>query len=305
MNQILYVENKKGQPADIKKVIIFFAVAIIIFGLILLGQGSYVMFFKNNNDVDVIGSDNIQKPQVDINRQDDSVVISVIHSKPIIEMVYKWNNEQENNINTDNKTELTETIDLPIGTNKLYIRITDVDNETTEFEKEYVLEGNGKPIISLAVTKDDKIKITAEDEQALRYIIYTWNNGQETKVEANLENLKKIEREVEIPLGQNTLKVTAINTNDVETIKELEVKGIKKPVVTVQKDGDSLIITAEDEVGMKIVNYTLNGKAYQLNFGDVKVIKYKQKLDPGENLLILSAENKDGGITEYKGKCMN
>lgn len=306
MNQILYIQNKKSQPADIKKIIIFFAIAIIIFGIVLLGQGSYVMFFKNNDNVDVIGSDyNKQKPQVSIDKKDDTAVISVNHNKPIIEMVYKWNNEQENKINTNNETSITKTIDLPVGTNKLYVRITDVDNETAEFEKEYVLDGNGKPTIALSVTSDDKIKITARDEQALKYIIYTWNNGQETKIDANLENLKQIEREVEIPLGQNTLKVTATNSNDVTTTKELEVKGIKKPVVQVQRDGDSLIITAEDEVGMKLVNYTLNGKKYQLNFGDVKVIKYKQKLDQGENLLILSAENKDGGITEYKGKCMN
>lgn len=306
MNQILYIQNKKNQPTDIKKVIIFFAIAIIIFGIVLLGQGSYVMFFKNNDNVEVIGSDyNKQKPQVSIDKKDDTAVISVNHNKPIVEMVYKWNNEQENQISTNNETSITKTIDLPVGTNKLYVRITDVDNETAEFEKEYVLDGNGKPTIALAVTSDDKIKITAKDEQALKHIIYTWNNGQETKIDANLENLKQIEREVEIPLGQNTLKVTATNAKDVITTKELEVKGIKKPVVLVQKDGDSLIITAEDEVGMKVVNYTLNGKKYQLNFGDVKVIKYKQKLDEGENLLILTAENKDGGITEYKGKCMN
>lgn len=305
MNQILYIQNKKNQPSDIKKVIIFFAIAIIIFGIVLLGQGSYVMFFKNNDNVDVIGSDyNKQKPQVNITKKDDNVVISVNHSKQITEIAYKWNNEQENKISTNNEMSITKTIDLPTGTNKLYVKIVDIDNEITEYEKEFVLDGNGKPTIALSVTSDDKIKITAKDEQALKYIIYTWNNGQETKIDANMENLKQIEREVEIPLGQNTLKVTATNTNDIITTKELEVKGIKKPVVSVQRDGDSLIITAEDEVGMKVVNYTLNGKKYQLNFGDVKVIKYKQKLDEGENLLILTAENKDGGITEYKGKCV-
>lgn len=305
MNQILYMQNKKSQPTDIKKIIIFFAIAIIIFGIVLLGQGSYVMFFKNNDNVDVIGSGiDIQKPQLDINKQEESVIIAVNHNKPITDIIYKWNYDQEQHIDTNNETSIVKEINLPIGTNKLYIRITDVDNQITEFEKEYVLEGNGKPIISLAVTKDDKIKIVAKDEQALRDIVYTWNNGQQTRVEANLENLRQIEKEVEIPLGQNTFKVTATNTNDITTTKELEVKGIKKPVVLVQKDGDSLIITAEDEVCMKLVNYTLNGKQYQLNFGDVKVIKYKQKLDPGENLLILTAENKDGGVTEYKGRCV-
>lgn len=54
---------------------------------------------------------------------------------------------------------------------------------------------------------------------------------------------------------------------------------------------------------MKQVKYTLNGQAYILNFGEVKVIEYRQELQQGENKIELTAENKDGGIYELKGIC--
>lgn len=302
MNQILQTEKQKTNQVGIKNVIIFFAIAIMIFGVILLGQGVYSFVFKEDETPDV--SSNIEtRPEVNIEKEEENIRVEISHTKPILEIAYRWNEEEDIVINAENKTQMSELIELPIGRNTFYLKVTDVNGYETEFEKEYVLDGDGKPVINLTVTGDNKIKIIAKDEQALKDMVFTWNNGQETKVEANLDNLKEIEREVEIPLGQNTLKVTATNSQDIVTTKELEVKGIKKPTVTVSKDGDSLIITASDEVGMKVVNYTLNGKAYQLNFGDVKVIKYRQKLNDGENLLILTAENKDGGITEYKGKC--
>lgn len=308
MNQILYIENKKNKPSDIKKVIIFFSISIIIFGIVLVGQGSYAMFFKNTEHANILNNNTVtddKKPEININREEDNVIINVKHNKQILRVLYTWNNEADTTIEGNNRTEITEKIVLPIGTNTLHLKVIDIDEKQTEFEKEYIVEGDGKPVIGLYITSENKIKIIAVDEQSLKNIIYTWNNGQETKIEANLENLKQIEKEVEIPLGQNTLKVTATNIKDVVSTKELEVKGIKKPIVTVQRDGDSLVIIAEDESGMKLVDYTLNDKKYQLNFGDVKVIKYRQKLVAGENLIILKAYNKDGGVTEYKGKCVN
>ena len=56
---------------------------------------------------------------------------------------------------------------------------------------------------------------------------------------------------------------------------------------------------------MKIVTYVLNGQRYQLNFGNKKVIEYRQELPEGESTLELTAENVDGGITEKRAKIIN
>ena len=45
MNQILFTENKKkNNLQDTKKIVLFFAVTLIVFGLILAGQGIYGIY---------------------------------------------------------------------------------------------------------------------------------------------------------------------------------------------------------------------------------------------------------------------
>lgn len=306
MNQILYVDSKKKkQPTDIKKVILFFGIAIIIVGLIFAGQGVYVMISnKQNNTQNPSVQDTV--PQVAVEKEDneDNIVITVNHDKAISKIIYQWNDKEEQEIAGDNRTNITETIPLPFGTNTLTLKVIDINGKQTEYQKEYIVDGDGKPVIDLALTNDNKIKITAHDTQSLKYIIYTWNNGEETKIEASAENAQQIEKEVEIPLGQNTLKVQAINQNDVTTIKELEVKGVKTPKVELRKEGEYLIIRVEDETGIERIDYTLNGKSYRMDVASKNYtsLEYKQKLEAGENKIILKAYNKDGGEKEVKGK---
>ena len=304
MNQILQTENKKSSgPIEINKIVKFFAVAILIFGIILIGLGLY-SYISNNKQEEKTIQENL-KPEVDITKQEDNILIQVTHNVAISQIIYKWNEEEEKIIEGENKTSLSKTLELPFGTNTLYLRVVDINGKETVFQKEYIVDGDGKPVVELTLTKDYKIKITVQDAVGLKYINYTWNNGEKTKVEANMENITIIEETVEIPLGQNTLTVDAVNTSDVITTKELEVKGVKRPVVTFAKEGDYLIIRAEDEDAMKIVTYTLNGQKYQLNFGEVKVIEYKQEIPKGESTLELTAENKDGGITQKKARIIN
>lgn len=306
MNQILQTENKKNNgPVEIGKVIKFFVVAIIIFAIILIGLGAYHLITQNNNQTPTEPVVEEQPPQVNINREEDDIVIEIIHNKPIAKIVYNWNEEQENTIEANNQTTISERITLPYGTNTLNLTVTDINGIETKFQKEYVVEGDGKPVIELKLTQDNKIKITAQDKSNLKDIMYSWNDGEQTKIEATGEDLTKVEQEIEIPLGQNTLKVQATNINDVTTTKELQVKGIKKPVLSFKKEGDYLVIKAEDEVGMKVIDYTLNGQKYQINYGNKKVIEYKQLLQKGENNLEIKAENQDGGITTKKVKVIN
>lgn len=304
MNQILQTENKKSNgPIEINKIVKFFGVAILIFGIILIGLGLY-SFISNNEQQEVPTQEDL-RPEVNITKQEENILVQVTHNVAISKIVYQWNEEQEKIIEGENRTNLSETLDLPFGTNTLYLKVVDINGKETVFQKEYVVDGDGRPVIELTLTKDYKIKITVQDTAGLKYINYTWNNGEKTKVEANIENLTLIEEIVEIPLGQNTLTVDAVNTSDVITTKELEVKGVKRPIVTFAKDGDFLIIRAEDEDAMKLVTYTLNGQKYQLNFGEKKVIEYRQPIPKGESSLELKAENKDGGITEKKAKIIN
>ncbi len=310
MNQILQTQpvnqHKSSGPIEIHKIVKFFVVAIILFAVAIISLTSYAMVSNkeekttNKTNTPAVAEQN-EKPEVDITSQDKILTINITHTKPLSKVTYKWNEENENEIETNNQTTLTQEIPLPFGVNTLYVTVTDEVGQETKFKKEYTLE----PIIDLAITPENKIKITVEDSSNLNYISYAWNNDEEQQEVANPEDATRIEKEIDIPLGQNTLKVQAVNANNEVATKELEVKGIKKPVLTVTKDGDNIILKAEDEREIKIIYYTLNGQKYQINGNNRKVIEYKQQIPKGESDLEISVENIDGGIVERKIKCVN
>lgn len=302
MNQILQTENKKNGPVAINKVVIFFAVAIIIFGVVLIGGGSYVML-TGTKEEDKSQSESVA-PEVNIQRTEENILMNITHTKPMTSIKYHWNEETEKTIQTQNRLTISEELSLPFGNNTVYITITDEDGNEFNYVKEYVVDGDGKPVIELLLTNENKIRIKVQDTQGLKYIRYTWNSGNYATVQANVDDLTIIDELVEIPLGQNTLRVEAVNVNDMITTKELPVKGIRRPVVSLRQDGNKLVIRAEDEIAMKVVNFTLNGQKYQINVGEVKVIEHAIELQQGENRIELTAENVEGGITEVKGKCI-
>ncbi len=303
MNQILQTENKKSGPIEINKVVMFFAIAMIILGVVLIGQGSYAMITGTKEEGSTPQVQN-NVPEVNITRTEENILIHITHTKPITSVTYHWNHDAAQVIETENQLTISEEITLPFGNNTLYLNVIDEEGNETNYTKEYVLDGNGKPVIELLLTKENKIRIKAQDTQGLKYIRYTWNSGNYATIQANVEDLKIIDELVDIPLGQNTLRVEAVNINDMITTKELEVKGVRRPTVTLRQQDNYLIIHAEDEVAMKVVNFTLNGQKYQINIGEVKVIDHAQELKQGENYIELSAENQEGGITEVKGKCI-
>lgn len=305
MNQILQTESKKNNGViEIKKILKFFVIAIVIFATILIALGSYYLITNIKKDKENVQASS-DKPNVEIIKQENNILIRISGNIAVSKIVYNWNDEEATEIQGENSTNLSKVIDLPFGTNTLNLTVIDINGKETKFQKEYVVEGNGNPIIELTLTKDYKIKITVQDTIGLKYINYSWNEEGQTKVEANTETPNLIEQTIEIPLGQNTLKVEAVNSENTTASKELEVKGIKRPTLNFKKQGDYLIIKAEDETGMKIVDYTLNGQRYQLNYGNKTIIEYKQLLQKGENYMEITAENQDGGITTKKVKILN
>lgn len=309
MNQIIYTQNKKSSKQDLRNIVIFFAVSIIIFGIALITQGSYAMSvsISKQKEIEQKIKEEQQGTDIQIQRVGDSVTIIIENEKPIYTVAYNWNSESPKTLDAEAKTEFKTTIDLPVGTNTLNIAITDVNQKTLKYQKEYYVEGTGKPTIELSVTNKNQIKMTAKDTLGLQALVYSWNNGEETTIEPSAEDNTKIETLVDIPIGQNTLKVTAVNNDNRDTIKTLDIKGVKKPVVTLLKQADGLYIKVEDEEGIKEINYTLNGRKYTINssyFGtNNKVVEYTQPLAEGQNYIILEAYNESGIVTEYKGRC--
>ena len=83
MNQILYEDMGEKRPTDIKKIILIFCIAILIFG-VLLGVIGIVQLVNSSKPVST------NKPIIEVEKYDEnSVRISITHDKPISKITYK------------------------------------------------------------------------------------------------------------------------------------------------------------------------------------------------------------------------
>lgn len=300
MNQILYTNNqkKKGGPLEINTVLRIFAILCILFGLILVGQASFAMLNQKEEISKTV-------PLVEINQEGASLKVNVKHDKIIDKIVYSWNKNQEVILQGKGRLELEETIDMPIGTNTLVLKVTDIQGKTVSYSQSYELEEGDviNPKIELLV-ESSKVKIVAKDETQLDYIIYYWNEEDETRVDVREDSLKQIEEKIEILKGENTLTIVAVDKAGNEEVKEQTFKGVKKPKIEATRSGNELIIKVTDEEGIQKIEYTINGVYYSTdpkNTGtplNIKELEIKQPLQQGENKITIKAYNISGLETE-------
>ena len=92
MNQILSTNmpnnsgKKRGQngPKDIKNIIVFFVVALIIFAIVLIGMGAYTLLKKGETTTKAT-----EKPVITLeNKTDTTVLLKVMHNTGTISKVY-------------------------------------------------------------------------------------------------------------------------------------------------------------------------------------------------------------------------
>ena len=298
MNQILSTGPNQKKPTDIKKIIKFFCIAIILFGIILLGQGSYTLY-KNYNQSKI--EETI--PQIQVSREDKIIKINISHDKVIDKMLYHWNQEQDSEVLGNNRISFTQELELPVGTNTLTIKVIDINGKESTYTEEYTVENELN--IELSVI-GNKISIKAQDPDGMNYLTYKWNNNEEIRVEANGQNKNIIEIEEEIPVGLNTLIINAVNVNNIVKTKEQDIKGVKKPEVSVTTDGVDIIVSVIDEEGIKEIEHKVNeDEPQKLEGNGQKKIEYKQSLISGDNYVTITVTSNSGAKTEFKGVCYN
>lgn len=320
MNQILQIEElkRRSNPIDTKKIVLFFAVAIIIFGIILLGEGAYTVYQNKLNQKarpttpgqnefpDVIE----ENPTViTLTKTDDNKLIINVESQiAISHIIYDWNNEPAQTLNETGKTFIEEIIDIPVGENVFNVSVIDSNGKETKKSEKYVIEAK-KPIIELSVVGND-MKITVTSEVELAYVTYKWNNEEEKKQDmVTFENRKKFEKQIEIPKGENTLKIVAVDTNQNQSEKSQAIRGVTKAKTTTIARGKYLYFTVTGEENIKTVEFEFNEKKFLMNtdtFGTTKVVTYKVELISGWNYLkIISttqSDAQDKSVWKYEYK---
>ena len=304
MNQILYTGKKKGGPIAIKKVVIFFSIVMLVLGLAYIGQGSYALYQdyqKKAEEERIRKEEEAKKPDVSIEKREDSIYISIQFERGIQTLKFNWNGTEDKVVDMQGRTEIEAKLDLPVGNNVFYLTLVDTKGKEHKFNKEYMVE-KGLPTIELSVIGVN-IKITAKDTDDLAYLTYRWNNDPEEKVEADPENPMLIEKTIELKKGLNTLTIVAVDKQNNTQTKTKEIKGVTKPKVELYQDHDVILIKASDEEGIEKIEYVLNGQTYQVPGNGQKEVEHRQKLAEGENEIAVQVFNVSGVEASRSGNC--
>ena len=105
MNQILSVEPPKPRkekkqkvnnsykssgPIEIEKIARFFAIVLIVFGIIMVGSGSYSMYKGSQ-----VGNSQIN-PTINVEEISETQLnIQITHNSPLRKVTYSWNSEEQ------------------------------------------------------------------------------------------------------------------------------------------------------------------------------------------------------------------
>lgn len=304
MNQILVTEKKKKNKKtsrgliEIKGIVRFFAVFIMLFGIVLASEGSYALY----KEIDESKPENI--PDLSLTRDGDTIILQVEHNTEISKINYRWNDGEENSI-PEGTTYVEEEILLPDGNNVLNITVVDMKNREYQFVKEYNLEGVDitKPNVEVTQTTEGtaNISIVASDETAIKEMTYKINDEQEIVIQATEEGQKEIKQDITLPEGQNTLTVVAKDATDNTTTYEKQIIVSSKPTIEiVSQEGNILTLKISDKYGLKDVIVNLNGRVYEsrdidqnpnINKNEIYV---PLELQSGNNVLSIEVLNVNG-----------
>jgi len=303
MNQILdYNPNKSsgGGSSGSDKIVRVFAILLIIFAVCLLGSGAYGLYKKNAAKSEPTAAPS--KAKITVEQKETTALIKVSHDKAIEKIIYSWDNEKEINNKGNGESTMEIEVTLLAGEHTLNVKVTDIDGVESNYE-ELITSENGEdkiyPVISLKVDNvTKKLIVTATDETALDFVTYRWNNDEEQKVEAEGDEQKEIEFEIEILKGQNDLTIVAVDKNNNTTKENKVFSGVTKPdiTITVAADKKTVDIACYHEKGLDDLKLKLNDEEYDLNYlieDKPKETAFVINLFEGENNLVVTAKSLD------------
>lgn len=304
LNQILSVENtsknkkkvKNNGPVEIKSILKFFSICLIVFGIFLIGTGSYSMYEELNK------ADENTKPTISVEETSETeITIKITHDKQLSKVLYSWNDEEEKEIQTNSRKEVEQIIEIPTGENTLKITATDINGQESVYQKEYTRIGD----INIEITKENgQVKITATAKNNISYITYRWDENEETKIDINS---KETEQLINVPEGLHTLTVIAVDENNKTETKEREVEGVsseEKPKIEITADtqGENFIIKVSDENGLDKIEFLIDEThESSQNLNGTKEIEFTYPIHEGTTKIKATVYN-IYGITETSAK---
>lgn len=299
MNQILVMENKKKKrsrntgPAELENILKFFAIALIVFGVLFIGHGSYAIY------KDAKGKDKKNLPILTMERVNDEVIIKATSSIKIKNLIYSWNTDEETKIPVDG-TFIEENVMLLNENGTLNVKIEDEKGRTVKYQKEFIIDGLDitKPTIEIQEQgSNGTIKITATDETQMKYISYSINGSDEIKIDKSDAEDKIINYILKLKKGENKLTVTAVDSSGNFEIIEKTIIVSGKTTMNLKIENGKLVVTAEDPDGIKDIEINLNGVTKSVKDINQKSIKATLNIVEGTNNIRIKITNVNSLIT--------
>lgn len=301
MNQILMVENQKKKrnrsssgPVEIEKIVRFFAIALIVFGIFFIGHGSYAIYKDSK------GRNVKNMPTVSISRVNDSIVIKAEGINKIENLRYKWN-EGEETVVSVNDTYIEETAFLPVEDSTLVVIVEESSGRIIRYTKHFKIEGVDIIQPTIQITEEDtkgNIRITATDETAISYITYKVNDEDEIRIDKSEIENKTINYVLKLQKGSNMVRITAVD--QAGNIEKVEKKIIVSGSTTIEPkiQNGQIIIDIKDPDGIKDIVINLNGVVYQAKDVNQKSVRIPLKPVTGVNTLKVTVINVNSLVSE-------
>ena len=106
--------------------------------------------------------------------------------------------------------------------------------------------------------------------------------------------------DIEIPIGTNTLLVTAVDINSNKSEKSQEIKGVTKPKSSPLIQGEYIYFEVTADEDIKQVDFIFNGEAYVIKkeviqeSNQLRKVTYRLKLKEGMNYLKIKSTTESG-----------
>ena len=301
-------ENNVSLGSKINSLAKVFAILIIIFGLTLIGSGSYAVYgqYKENK--------NYKAPVVTAEKKGNRITITAMNDIGIRYLSYYWNSSNQiTTVEGKNKTEVKATTNIIAGNNKLNVKVTDARGKVRIYTNNYIQEEQDitEPEVEIS-SEGAKIKITATDDTELSYIKYKYGENEEVKVEANEDDSSTIIAYIEdVANDKVTLRIEAVDASKNTKVLEQQIMGVKRPTIKVvpdENDPEYLILTVTAEEGLRMVSFYINEQQYQTDPNasiNDKVFTYRVKADKdatGLTTVRVNAYSLTEQVQEFRGE---
>ena len=253
-------KKRKIYNSDIRKILTFFCIFTIMFGMSLIGSGVWGIQLNKPKVED--------KPQVSLEKVGSRVTIHISTEFPIQYASYRWNSGAETEIPTTGLTEVSASVKVIEGNNILNINVTDKYGNVFHYKQQYIrnTQDDVDPVIS--VTSDGaNITITATDDKKIAYLSYKWGDEEETIIRAD-ENLdttdgKTITVTITARRGSNLLIINAQDADEnMAKPVTYKIQAADAPTIELAYENGALQIHMKDDVGLKTLKVVLDGQEY-------------------------------------------